>query len=67
MKVQYDATADALYITLKNLPVTKTSEMGAMNVDYAEDEVVGFEILNAHEFLSTQETDAKSIPMEIIS
>ena len=67
MKLQYDPAADALYIELKKMPVTKTSEMGNMNVDYADDEVVGFEILNAHTFLSDQEAKGHNIPMEVVS
>ena len=47
MKIKYDTTADALYITLKKGRIARTKEAGAYLVDYdKKGGLLGFEVLN---------------------
>lgn len=47
MKITYDADADAIYITFRELPVDRTAQLETgMMADYAADgEIIGLEIL----------------------
>jgi uncharacterized protein YuzE len=61
MKITYDKTADAVYLTLKKGRVTRTVEAGE---DFVVDqnrqgEVLGIEILNASKHLEVRHTSPR--------
>ncbi|OGF99640.1 hypothetical protein A2153_03720 [Candidatus Gottesmanbacteria bacterium RBG_16_38_7b] len=59
MNVNYDPVADAMYITfLKGKKSTKTVEVGDnILLDYNGKKLIGIEILDASEKLSTEELE----------
>ena len=73
MNVKYDRVADAVYLSMQEMPVAKTVEISeAMNMDLdAAGKIVGIEILDAANqtqlIENLQNNVAFGIPIEIIS
>ena len=71
MKINYDPTADAMYVNIKEEEVKKTIEMEHFIVDLDKDGyVVGIELLNVstqQDINKIRESVKNGVPVEIMS